>query len=148
MTESVSNYYRDGIADDFIASFKAIQAKVHKTAQSKGWWDERDALLKAAKESGGEELEFFAKNVLKASMTALEHSELSESLEGVRKGKIDKPLPDDKIPEVTMEEAELADTIIRIMDKSEKYGLRVAEALVSKMAMNETREHKHGGKTM
>lgn len=141
----------------FVTFFNTIAKGVHKTATDKGWWKERNSLVEAARAHGGDELAYFAQGVLKASMTALEHSELSESLEGVRKSSgepddagdwVDNPLPDDKIPEYTMEEAELADTIIRIMDKSAKYNLRVAEALVAKIQMNKTREYKHGGKSL
>lgn len=54
-------------------------------------------------------------------LIALMHSELSEALEAARHG---NP-PDDKIPEFTGLEAELGDTVIRIMDFAQKRGLRV-----------------------
>lgn len=105
----------------FVAAFKHMQGVVYGTAKKKGWWD---------KERNDGEL------------IALMHSELSEALEGLRHG---NP-PDDKIPEFTNVEAELADTIIRIMDFAEARGHRVAEAIVAKAAMNMTRERMHGGK--
>jgi hypothetical protein len=70
------------------------------------------------------------------------HSELSEALEAIRKG---NP-PDDKIPEFTGVEAELADVIIRIMDMVAAKGYRVGEAVVAKINYNKNRTYKHGGK--
>jgi len=70
------------------------------------------------------------------------HSELSEALEADRHG---NP-PDDKIPEFSGIEAELADTIIRILDTAEADGLDVIGAMVAKAEMNVGRSHKHGGK--
>lgn len=73
---------------------------------------------------------------------ALMHSELSEALEHRRHG---NP-PDDKIPEFSGMEAELADCVIRIMDFGQARGLRIAEAVVAKIDYNRLRPHKHGGK--
>lgn len=75
-----------------------------------------------------------------ASKTALVHSELSEMLEANRKS-IDA---DDKIPEFSGEEAEAADTIIRLLDMAGRYQWRLAEAIVAKMHFNLTRPVKHG----
>ena len=66
----------------------------------------------------------------------------SEALEALRHG---NP-PDDKVPEFSGVEAELADVIIRIFDLASQRGWRVAEALVAKMEMNKGRSVKHGGK--
>ena len=75
-------------------------------------------------------------------MILLMHSELSEVTEAIRNG---NP-PDDKIPEFSGYEAELADCIIRIMDTAIDRNLRVAEAILAKMEFNKTRPHKHGKK--
>lgn len=69
---------------------------------------------------------------------ALIHSEISEALEGERKG-----LMDDKIPSRKMAEVELADAIIRIMDYCGLKGYDIGGAVVEKLAYNKTRaDHK------
>jgi NTP pyrophosphatase (non-canonical NTP hydrolase) len=109
-------------AGEFVRLFNEMAALNHHIATSKGWWE------------GGRN---------DGECIALMHGELSEALEAIRHH---NP-PDDKIPEFSGLEAELADTIIRIMDYGAANGLRVAEALVAKMAYNQTRPYRHGGKT-
>lgn len=106
----------------FTEAFHLMQVKVVSTAIDKGWWSEPVF-------NDGEKI-------------ALMHSELSEVLEALRKG---EP-PDKHLPEFTSTEVELADAVIRIMDYAEYRGLRLAEAVEAKVAYNETRPHKHGGK--
>jgi NTP pyrophosphatase (non-canonical NTP hydrolase) len=97
-----------------------LQKDVHQTAISKGW--EADPSY--------------------AEAICLMHSELSEAIEAVRIG---NP-PDDKIPQFSSVEAELADVIIRILNLAEGKGLRVIEAMYAKAEYNKTRPAKHGGK--
>lgn len=74
----------------------------------------------------------------KAEMICLMHSELSEAMEGVRKN-----LMDDKLPHRTMEEVELADTIIRICDYAGGFGLDLGGAIIEKLKYNSERaDHK------
>jgi hypothetical protein len=126
--------------ETFIAAFNLLAIEAHETARTKGWWRDRERLIELAEGHSGE-LGQFARKTIAALSVALEHSELSEGLEGMR-----KDLMDDKIPEFTMEEAEAADTIIRIMDRAVHRRLRIAEAIIAKMAMNKGREFLHGGK--
>ena len=111
--------HADGVSFDFIGAFSEIQRRVHQTAVGKGWWDSDRS---------------------DAECIVLMHSELSEAIEALRHG---NP-PDDKIPNFSGAEAELADTIIRIMDLAGRRGWDIGAAIISKAAMNATRPHKHG----
>lgn len=105
----------------FIEEWNRKANEVNSTAKAKGWWDKE--------RNDGE-------------IIALMHSELSEALEALRHG---NP-PDGHIPDFNGVEAEMADTVIRIMDFGKARGLRIAEALEAKMAYNANRPYKHGGK--
>jgi len=124
----------------FVCAFNVTARDVHQTMIKSGWWEERRLLVEVAT-AHSTKLGDFAEKAIGAMQIALEHSELSEGLEGMR-----KDLKDDKVPEFTMEEAEAADTIIRIMDRARGRDLRVAEAIVYKMRVNKGRPYLHGGK--
>ena len=71
------------------------------------------------------------------------HSEISEAMEGHRKG-----LPDDKLPHRPMIEVELADAIIRICDLAGALQLDLGGAIAEKLQYNATREdHKLENRT-
>lgn len=69
---------------------------------------------------------------------ALMHSELSEALEGMRKG-----LLDDKLPQYPMWQVEYVDAVIRILDALAARGAPVEEIFRAKMEFNAKRaDHK------
>lgn len=73
---------------------------------------------------------------LVAEKLCLIHSEISEAMEGHRKG-----LQDDKLPHRSMLEVELADAMIRIADLSGAMQLDLGGAIAEKLAYNATRAH-------
>lgn len=112
-----------------------------------GWWSEDDLLDAKFKPNGK-----FCKATatLLGSKLALVHSEVSEALEGMRKG-----LRDDHLPEREMMEVELADAVIRIFDIAGFLGYDIGAAIEEKLAYNSQRaDHKLsnrvgvGGKTI
>lgn len=72
---------------------------------------------------------------LLASKIALMHSELSECLEGLRKGEADKHLPNR-----TAEEVELADLIIRALDYAGRRKMDIGNAIMEKLNYNVARQ--------
>lgn len=117
---------------EIIETIKSLQHEVHTTAVAKGWWKERSQLIDQSK---------FGRKQVESTMLMLTVSELVEGMKGLR-----KDLKDDHIPEFLMIEAELADAIIRILDHAEAFNYRLGEALIAKLAYNETRPQFHGGK--
>lgn len=74
----------------------------------------------------------------KAEMICLMHSELSEAMEGERKG-----LMDDHLPNRPMAEVEMADAVIRIMDYCGRFNYDIGGAIVEKLEYNANRaDHK------
>jgi hypothetical protein len=111
----------------FGAAIEHIATLVHENAKSKGWWSD-DAGNPVDRSD--------------AELIALEHSELSEALEGCRAG----GPPDKHCPSFISQEIELADAVIRIMDHCKAKGYRLGLAIMAKHEFNKTRPHRHGGK--
>ncbi len=58
----------------------------------------------------------------------------------------EKPVPDDKVPALSGESAELADVLIRIFHYCGRYGIDLGMAVRLKYEYNITRPFRHGKK--
>lgn len=130
-----------------------LTAVCHGASAAAGWWvmsDEGETFdLKRIINNPQTPLERRLAKALVAEKLCLGHSEISEAMEGHRKG-----LMDDKLPHRPMIEVELADAMIRISDLAGALNLDLGGAIAEKMAFNATRpDHKPearaaaGGKT-
>lgn len=98
-------------------SISELQQQIHAQNVEAGWWDE-------PREKG--------------TLLCLVHSEISEAMEGERKG-----LMDDHLPHRPMAEVELADAMIRIMDYAGAFGYDLEGAIAEKLEYNRHRaDHK------
>lgn len=101
-----------------------VQIEANETATLKGWHDEERTI---------------------PELLCLVHSELSEALEDYRNG---FPIQEIRIVSGKPEglPIELADAVIRIADMCGAYGIDLAEAIMTKLEYNRTRDYRHGGK--
>ena len=107
-------------------SMNELGLQIYDWAKRKGWWPDEGRTF--------------------GDLCTLMHTEISEAYEDYRDGheiteiwyeKGDKPCG---IP------TELADLIIRILDTCAHYGIDIDAVVAEKMAYNETRAFRHGGK--
>lgn len=111
------------------ASGDNLVAMCHGASKAAGWWTDL---------SNGKPIDPHADKNLVPAKLCLIHSEVSEAMEGHRKG-----LMDDKLPHRKMIEVELADAVIRIADLAGALGLDLGGAIAEKLAYNASRaDHK------
>lgn len=104
-------------------SLNSYAAACHHRSKEAGWWDFEGPVERFA-----------------AVKVALIHSEISEVLEGLRRGLDHK---DDHLPHRSSVEVELADALIRIFDLAGGLGVDLDGAYADKLAYNAARaDHK------
>lgn len=119
----------------------AIQRQCHGLAKASGWWIDletgRDLTAGGTYAyMRGDPGAAPPRNI--GELLCLVHSEISEAMEGARKG-----LMDDKLTHRPMLEVELADAVIRCFDMAGGLGLDLPGAIAEKLAFNANRaDHK------
>ena len=131
-----------------------LSRHLHEDNVKAGWWTEEEKEWLTHTRIGEGELYDPKKRklgiMIVATKLCLAHSEISESLEGIRKG-----LMDDHLPHRSMFEVEIADVLIRLFDLAGATGIDLGGAMIEKLAYNKQRkdhkkEHRDGvgGKTI
>ncbi len=105
-------------------TFKRLSSHIHGIAREKGFYEKMAGYL-----NRGERI-------------ALIHSEASELLEADRKS----VEPDKHCPEFPNHAIEMADIIIRVLDKAHAEDVDIGAAIVAKCRANAKRPYKHGKK--
>ena len=113
-------------------TIEELQSSIHQANILAGWWTDLSNNMDLAQEARqGTRLG----KAIVAEKLCLIHSEISESMEGHRKG-----LQDDKLSHRLMLEVEMADAVIRVLDLCGALELDLAGAIFEKLSYNKTRE--------
>lgn len=109
-----------------VAPINALVSEIHEDNIEAGWWPQQSTAFAHSDP-----------HIVPAKLCLI-HSEISEAMEGHRKG-----LMDDKLPLRPMCEVELADACIRIFDLAGALGYDLGGAIAEKRAFNAVRpDHK------
>lgn len=111
-------------------SLNKLARELHQESAARGWWHDREAF------QGQLQPQQYTKAIayIIATKFALVHSEVSEALEGYRKG-----AQDDHLPHRSSVEVETADAIIRLLDLAGFMGLDIDGAIAEKRRYNQVR---------
>lgn len=130
-----------------LAVLNQLRDVVAQNAKDKGFRDQMRMDMTDAQWNGA-----LGQLVRAATYTSNQHGEASEFWEAFRNGTLDKPC--DKaakmvalgLPVLTSAAEEIADEIIRALDKADAHNVDVAQAVAVKHAYNTSRPALHGGK--
>lgn len=135
------------VSPENLALLNELRDVVAKNAEDKGFRDQMRNLMTP------EQWEGQLGQLLRAAVyTANQHGESSEFWEAFRGGKLNEPCDKAEkmkalgLPPLTAAEEEIADEIIRALDKADAHKADVAKAVAVKMLYNATRPPLHGGK--
>lgn len=107
-----------------------IAAALYGMEVDRGWWADYEEVIALLPPELHSRVEIW----FLSSKIALIHSEISEMLEGLRKG-----LPDDHLPHRSAEECEGADSLIRLLNYIGRRGHDPSATMTEKLAYNAVR---------
>jgi len=134
-----------------------LQARAYRQSADKGFHDDEPALVAHLLATGHPKWAAMVQSRIDGNRIALMHSELSEALEELRKGK--RP-NETYYPTIRSDESmlptvqhkpkgvpsELADVVIRVLDFCGANEIDLESMIIEKLDYNATRGHKHGKK--